>query len=59
MPLSASFRRELRNVTWFAALVARARGKCEICGGGHCLLEDAMQVCTLSEGALSDCYSVR
>jgi hypothetical protein len=34
-------------------------GKCESCAGDKCLLEDEMQVCTLSQGELGDCYSVR
>ena len=38
--------------------VACLNGKCELCGGGQCLLEDEMQICTLSGGELSDCQSL-
>ena len=31
MRITASFRRELQNVKWYAALVERAGGRCEIC----------------------------
>lgn len=56
MPLSASFRRELRNVTWFAALVARARGKCEICGKPtHRLCLDHRHSCCGPENACRAC----
>jgi hypothetical protein len=34
-------------------------GKCELCGGDKCSLQDEMQICTRAGGELSDCYSLQ